>query len=305
MRRVSPDARRPAWTALLAGAAVLTACGGQDVVVEPAPTPQERGVAPAAGGTVASDPLATRAAETPLLRLTVDDSAPGRFHYRAPRQVRGGLVEIRLRNSGDAPQKAQLWRITGNHTVKQALRARSPLPDWLRRAGGVALTEPGRTGRSLQSLPAGNYYVAATLGNPGSVARFKVIAPEPVPEAPRAPARIEAIDFSFKVSGLKAGRNTIDFDNTGGQPHHAFFAPLRSGADLDDVKRFFSRRTSTGRPPVDAERTRETVVLEGGDRQVTELDLAAGRYALICFVRGRRGGPQHIELGMINEVTVR
>jgi hypothetical protein len=46
-------------------------------------------------------------------------------------------------------------------------------------------------------------------------------------------------------------------------------------------------------------------VLEGGDRQVTQLHLAVGRYALICFVRNRHGGPRHLELGMINEVRVR
>lgn len=126
-----------------------------------------------------------------------------------------------------------------------------------------------------------------------------------MPEPPRAPARVEALDFSFCVSGLRAGRNSVDFDNTGGQQHHAFFTPMRAGADLQDVRRFFSRRTSTGSPPVDAELVRETVVVEGGDRQVTQLDLPAGRYALICFVRGRAGGPPHLQLGMINEVTVR
>ena len=71
------------------------------------------------------------------------------------------------------------------------------------------------------------------------------------------------------------------------------------------MRSFFARTTSTGPPPVDPEGTRETVVIEGGDRQVTQLDLAAGRYALICFVRNRSGGPPHIELGMINEVRVR
>ena len=71
------------------------------------------------------------------------------------------------------------------------------------------------------------------------------------------------------------------------------------------MRRFFTAQSSVGPPPVDTEATRETVVIEGGDRQVTQLDLDPGRYALICFVRGRAGGPRHIELGMINELTVR
>lgn len=295
---------------------VVSACGGGDNdgagVPDPAAENAPRaepgaGVADAAGGTVRSDPL--RSAVPPRTRLAItvdddDDGGSGRFRYRAPSAVRGGLVEIRLRNLGKAPRKAQLWRITGDHTVQEALRIRTPLPPWLQRAGGVSLTAPRTTSRTLQTLPAGRYYVAATLDEPGDVAAFQVTGTGAGPEAPRAPARVESRDFSFRVSGLKAGRNSVDFD-TGTQPHHAFFVPMRDGADLAAVSRFFASRTSTGPPPVDPEGTRETVVLEGGERQVTELDLPAGRYALICFVRGRGGGQRHLELGMINEVKVR
>jgi len=303
-------ARRLAASVLVAGGALLPGCGG-DVIEAPDPEPRTaqagRAVAPAAGRTASRDPLAaaSASAERPTLTITVDDTGPGRFRYRAPRAVRGGLVEISLRNAGDVPHKAQLWRISGNHTVKEALRVRHPQPGWLRTAGGVGLTAPGSTSRTLQSLPAGTYYVAGTLDQPGTVATFTVTGPAGAAQPPRAPARIEAIDFSFRVSGLRAGRNSVDFDNTGREPHHAFLAPMRTGAEIADVKRFFNRPTSTGPPPVDGEGTRETVVLEGGARQVTELELAAGRYALVCFVRGRGGGPRHIELGMINEVTVR
>ncbi len=283
----------------------VAACGGEDVVVQEAPKDATPRFAPAAGGTSRVDPLRNRALPTGRLTITVDDSAPGRFRYRAPASVRGGLVEIRLRNVGDAPHKAQLWRITGDHTVKEALRIRRPQPDWLRTAGGVSLTEPGSTSRTLQSLPAGRYYVAATLDQPGTVAAFTVTAARKATQPPRAPARVEARDFSFRVSALRAGRNSVDFDNTGTQPHHAFFTPMRAGSTLSQVRKFFSSSTSTGPPPIDAAGTRETVVLEGGERQVTQLDLEAGRYALICFVRGRQGGPRHLELGMINEVRVR
>ncbi|MEY2513052.1 MAG: hypothetical protein QOJ89_410 [bacterium] len=303
MAHVSSPARRAATAAALA-CATLAACGGQDVVVEQAPTPRERGVAPAAGGTTAADPLraGTHAAST--LQITVDDTDPGRFAYRAPRVVRGGLVEIRLRNVGDAPHKAQLWRIAGDHSVAQALKISHPQPGWQRAAGGVSLTAPKTTSTTLQALPAGRYYVAGTLDQPGRVATFRVTGPAAAPEPPKAPARVQALDFSFRVSGLHAGRNSVDFDNTGTQPHHAFFAPMRPDANLADVRKFFGERTSVGRPPV-GDATRETVVLEGGERQVTQLNLSAGRYALICFVRSRGGGPRHLELGMINEVTVR
>ena len=306
MLAVRPAPTRLAAAALLAIAVALHGCGGgDDVVVQEAPTPQERGVAPPAGKTTPSDPLRDASAGRTRMTITVDDAGADRFRYRAPRTVRGGLVEIRLRNLGAARRKAQLWRIEGDHTVEEALRIRHPQPDWLRTAGGVSLTEPRATSSTLQALPAGRYYVAGDLGTPGIVASFTVTGARTVPEPPRAPARVEALDFSFRVSGLKAGRNSVDFDNTGSQQHHAYFTPMRDRVDIEDVRRFFGRRTSAGPPPVDPELVRETVVVEGGDRQVTELDLPAGRYALVCFVRGRAGGPPHLELGMINEVTVR
>jgi hypothetical protein len=292
-------------TALLVLGTGMSACGGEDVVVQEAPTPAQRGVAPAAGKTASTDPLRAASAKPARVTITVEDRGSTKVRYRAPRTVRGGLVELRLRNRSATPRKAQLWRIGGDHTLAEALKVRHPQPPWLKTAGGVSVTEPGETSSTLQALPAGRYYVAGILGTPGDVASFTVTGPATVPDPPRAPARVEALDFSFRVSGLKAGRNSVDFDNTGSQQHHAYFTPMRESVDIQDVRRFFSRRTSTGPPPVDPELVRETAVIEGGQRQVTELDLPAGRYALICFVRGAGGGPPHIELGMINEVDVR
>lgn len=290
---------------VVAGGVGLSACG-QQVEVSPAPARAARPVpAPAAGGTVQRDPLKRSPPGVRRIAITVDDAAAGSARYRAPRTLRGGLVQISLRNDGAAPHKAQLWRIDGEHSVQEALRISHPQPEWLQTAGGVSLTAPGSTSRTLQALPAGRYYVAGTLDEPGKVAAFTVTAPATAADPPKAPARVQALDYAFRVSGLRAGRNSVDFDNTGTQPHHAFFAPMRADADIAEVRRFFGETNSTGPPPVQSDGTRETVVLEGGARQVTQLDLKAGRYALICFVRSRAGGPRHIDLGMINEVRVR
>jgi len=120
---------------------------------------------------------------------------------------------------------------------------------------------------------------------------------------PGASGRVTAVDYNFQFSGLKAGPAAIEFRNTGREPHHAFFAPMRDGRTLAEVRNFFAGKL-TGPPPVDPEATRETVVLEGRDRQVTRLNLQTGRYAVLCFVRDRAGGPQHTEKGMVSEVKV-
>jgi hypothetical protein len=49
-----------------------------------------------------------------------------------------------------------------------------------------------------------------------------------------------------------------------------------------------------------------TARIEGGTKQITELDLdKPGKYALLCFVSDRKGGPPHVAQGMVAEITVR
>ncbi len=299
----------PAAGLLVAASLPVSGCGGGEELPYPAPKRSpSRAIAtlpnapPDAG---VEDPLRARSRGARRLTIRVTDGVSGAVRYSAARTAPAGLVEIRLRNDGDAPHKAQLWRVDGDHTVKEALRVRRPQPDWLTTAGGVGLTQPGQTGRSLQRLRPGLHYVAGTGDRPGKVATFSVRGSAPAQRLPAAPARVDALDFRFEVAGLQRGLNTVDFRNAGAEPHHAFFVPMTAGADLADVRRFFTSRSSTGPPPVDAEGMRETVVIEGGDRQLTELELDARRYAVVCFVRNRAGGPPHIELGMLNELTVR
>ncbi len=247
--------------------------------------------------------LPVRGSEPAPLRISVTDSPSGRFEYTAPRSFRGGLVEIRFTNRGEASHKAQLWRVGAGHTVEQALRAGRPLPAWLTTAGGVGATRPGETGRTFQRLPPGRYYVAGSGNERGTVARFRVRAGGRSTEPPAARARVVASEYDFRVAGLRAGRTEVEFRNAGAEPHHAYFAPMRRGATLADVRAALSGRSS-GQLPVNFERARETVVIEGGDRQTTELELESGRYALLCAVSDRAGGPPHTEKGMVAEVRV-
>ncbi len=263
----------------LVGLILLTACGGDD----------------------------SSSSKSGLPRLTIDVSDPtaGHFEYLAPERVQAGVVEIRLTNTGDEVHKAQLWRLGGGHSVSEARKAKRPLPDWLRTAGGVALTEPKQTGVTVQRLAPGNYYVAGAGNERGKVATFRVMGPDRSAKLPPAQAVLSADEYQFKFPSLEAGRRRVLFRNEGSEPHHAYFARMVRGATLDEVRRYLSRGVEDD-PPVHFDRgVVETPVIEGGDRQVTELDLARGRYALMCFVSDRAGGPSHIEKGMISEVRVK
>ena len=119
---------------------------------------------------------------------------------------------------------------------------------------------------------------------------------------PAAEGTIVATEYAFESEGLKAGTNTVLFDNAGQEPHLVVAVGLKEGRTLAEARRFF--RTEKGEPPIDEGRSFSTAVVEGGVKQSVELELDAGRYVLICFVPDRKGGPPHVAKGMISEATV-
>ena len=48
-----------------------------------------------------------------------------------------------------------------------------------------------------------------------------------------------------------------------------------------------------------------TAVIDGGQEQIVNLDLEKGKYALVCFITDRNGGPPHAAMGMIDELDVK
>ncbi len=82
--------------------------------------------------------------------------------------------------------------------------------------------------------------------------------------------------------------------------------PYNKGTTLADVKKAFKEQGEpSGPPPLDFENITGTAVLEGGTKQVAELELKRGKYALVCFVSDRKGGPPHVAKGMVVEATVK
>ena len=45
-------------------------------------------------------------------------------------------------------------------------------------------------------------------------------------------------------------------------------------------------------------------MIDGGTKQVAQLELRKGKYALVCFIADRAGGPPHVAKGMLQEVAV-
>jgi hypothetical protein len=252
--------------------------------------------------------------EAQTLRITVADKGKGQSTLEAPTSAEPGPVEITLENRGKRLHDAQLFRVAGGQTAAQtigalgrALQAGAPLPDWLTYAGGVQATEAGASQTVTQALEPGTYYIGDIEGTsgppePSTVPKIVVSGEAADSELPESESTVRAFEYGFEAQGLTAGRNQVLFENAGAEPHHLEAFPLLAGRTIEDVKAFV--KTEKGKPPVDFEQETVTTILEGGTSQLVTLDLEPGRYALLCFVSDRQGGPPHAVKGMVSEGEV-
>jgi hypothetical protein len=270
-----------AAVAMAVGALIASGCGGDD---EKKAKPQRLSVA-----------VSEQGKDRPA-RLSVS-SAP-----------RPGVVTAELRNTGKLAHSAGLIRIDGNHTPQEVLKLikteGGPIPAWVHAAGGVQEIRPGTSGSATQRLVVGNYFVLDDAeGVKPAISRFTVEGDDAGGDLPSATAKIEAREYSFTASGLKAGKNTVEFANRGGQIHHVVAARIKPGGTIADVRKGLNQER--GEPPLDFESAASTQVLDGGGALVTQLDLPkSGKYALMCFVQDRQGGPPHVAKGMVTETQV-
>lgn len=256
--------------------------------------------------------------ETKSLAVEAVEPAQDRYGLEVPESVESGLVEIEFTNSGKQEHEAQLLKVEDGHTTEQALRAFDgilqgrPAPDWFRARGGIGTTAPGRAQKVTQRLEPGSYIFVDSneptgrdvepFYKQGAVAELTVTGDATDKSLPEADATVTATEYSFSPSGLKSGPNTIEFRNAGRQWHHLLISRMRSGSTIEDVKTFF--RTERGRPPLEEADVAETAVIDGGEAQLTEVDLEPGNYALLCVIPDRSGGPPHVAKGMISEARV-
>ena len=227
----------------------------------------------------------------------------------APESVEAGAVEVRFSNAGKEDHSAQIVSIADGHTaaeVKQAGEAwgdkGKPLPDWLEFRGGVGTTKAGGSGIAVVDLP------------PGEYAAFDIESDAETPYAeftveggdgaglPTVDATVKAVEYSFSAEGLKAGSQRVAFENAGEEPHHLIAAPLKPGKTIADLKDSFENEQ--GPPPIDESKAIGTAIISGGESAVVDLRFEKGRYALVCFIPDRKGGPPHAFKGMVSVATV-
>lgn len=267
------------------GAAVLAACGG-----DKDPTPVAVAVTQASGG--------------------------GELTLSAPDTIKSGAVEIRFQNQAQAPADVELIGVEGTHTADEILAVINseggPIPPWLKPGGGVATTPPGQTATATVELDEGTYYAITSVDSdseddsgPEPASKMVMVSGDGGASLPSGDVTVTATDYAFRAGELKAGANQVRFENDGKEIHHIQAFPMAPGKTIDDVKAAFAEEGEPqGPPPVDFEGGVGTAVLDANKALVTTLNLKSGKYAFVCFIQDRAGGPPHAVKGMLQEVTV-
>lgn len=232
--------------------------------------------------------------------------------FTMPESAEAGEAEITLVNNGDGPGDLQLIRVEGDHTAAEVVNGLAgaqggkPLPDWFFAGGGLGVVPAGEESTVTQVLEPGTYYAFDTEGSDGppdpSTLSGLEVTGEESDDSLDSDARISAFEYGFESEGLAAGENEFVFENKGAQPHHVIALRIVGDSTIEDVDEFF--RTEGGKPPIEEGPTSGTAVVEAGESQLASFDLDPGRYALVCFISDRQGGPPHVVKGMIDELEV-
>lgn len=252
--------------------------------------------------------------EPTVFAVKASASDGGRFTVEAPKSIEAGLVRLKLTNHRtEDPADLLLLRLDDGHSLEDAIEIVKgeeegmPIPDWFHVEGGLGTTKPGKTAEAELVLQEGTYYLldSDTGSQNRAAATVEVTGGNDDAELPEVDASIEMNEYSFVTEGLKPGTNRFLLKNAGNELHHTLAFPINEGATLAEAREFLqSEGRSQDSSPLDFEQAVGTAVLDAGREQISELEFQAGRYALVCFITDRAGGPPHLAKGMVREIEV-
>lgn len=236
------------------------------------------------------------------------------FAFTLPDTLSAGLTTFRLKNDGRQPHHLMLYRLDPGKRLSDvlaALAAGGAHPGWMHAVGGPNAVPPGGESVGTVQLAPGSYVVFCHVKSPDQVIHFakgmlKGLTVTPAAGAarplPHADLTLTLRDYGFALSRPPAhGRQRILVRNAGTQAHEVILSRLAPGKRSRDFIRWLN--TQEGRPPVVP--WGGTTDLPPGGAMTIDVDLARGRYSLVCRVRDAVDGRPHDEHGMHTDLVVR
>jgi hypothetical protein len=292
----------------LAAAASLTlaACGGGDGDNASAAT------TPSAAHAAHAGAKADATSEPNVVTLTAAD-----FSFELPKEVPAGTTKIVLQNHGAETHQAALVRLAEGATADQFLGALAQdfgsAAQYGTFVAGPNESAPGHASGVVTDLRPGHYLVLCLIPSPdgtphvlkGMIAQLLVTEPprEPRPVDDNTPTLVLK-EFSFDLPGGYEG-GPLEIVNQGEQDHEVVVVGLPDGVDLQDVIDSTVPIFTPAKGPAPYVDVAGITPVAPGGRAHLDLDLAPGRYALVCFLPDTtKPGTDHLHNGMATVFTV-
>lgn len=258
---------------------------------------------------VAPAPVARRTAPPPPVTVVATD-----YRLAIPDTLPAGATRFRLVDDGHEPHHFVLVRLGDGKTAADlaaAMRAPGPPPRWATFVGGPNAVAPGDTSLTTTvRLTPGRYAALCIIPSPDGVPHVAkgmisdVVVTRSSRSAPAAahPAKtLTLFDYGFRsASPIRSTTHAVRVTNAGTQPHELVIARLADGKSAEDFARWAERMQ--GPPP--GRFLGGVSPMAPGVSNDLALDLAPGRYALLCFVPDAKDGKPHVAHGMVREITV-
>lgn len=265
------------------------------------------------GATLSSPPAPTDVGPPPARVVTVSAHD---FAYTAPSSVPAGRTTFRLVNQGKEMHHLTVIRLPAGKSQADFLAAvqkKGAPPAWAIEVGGPGAIVPGNSSDATMDLVPGRYLLACYVPSPGSPAPHmtKGMLKEFVVTGkgggrakaePKGDIDIDLGDYAFRLSRpLTAGHHVIRVSNSGKQPHEVIIAKLPPGTRIGQLAAWVDGLMQ-GPPP--AMPVGGMSPIGPGGTSTFTIDLAPGRYGLICFLPDAKDGKPHTAHGMMQELTV-
>lgn len=256
----------------------------------------------------------------------------GEYSFTSPDSFAGGLVQIKLNNTGKENHHAQFVRLNDGVTLPQfqqalleAVQAQFQGPALgkvfgaVTFQGGPATTAPGKSTDVTLNLSQGSYVMLCFVSDPqgvphmarGMIKPFSVTAAAATqPALAKAAGNVELNDFAFTTipSDLKVGKYTWAVTNKGKEIHEMGMLRLKApAAQIQQILAGPPPAPGSARPagPPPFEDAGGFQAITPGMTGWTTVELEKGEYALVCFVPSPANqGKPHVALGMVRTFTV-
>jgi uncharacterized cupredoxin-like copper-binding protein len=255
------------------------------------------------------------AAPAPTFKPTVVTVHASEFAFTAPKAAPAGTITFRMVNDGKQLHHVAIVQLMNGRTINDfvaAMKKPGPPPAWAVAVGGPNAVVPGRSTDATLTLAPGNYALVCFVPSPGDMTPHVMkgmisaltITPNSAPSAePTADVDIRLSDYKFALSKpLTAGRHVIRVTNDATQEHEVLFAKLAPGATASGLAAWVDGGLKGAPPAMPIGGV--SPIAKGLSNTIT-LDLAPGRYGMVCFLPDAKDGKPHSAHGMTAQFEVK